>query len=560
MNQDSIQVNIQYGKRKGDIFLRGTMFDGSRKLGFEESAERVSSVKKENAEEFLRQTNGFYSVVYTEGKSGWMAVDRIRSFPLFYSFFRGKLFISDDAIWVKKQALDSEMGALEKQEFLLTGFVTGPDTLFPNVKQIQAGEVIFFDTESAGGISLKSQRYYKYVHSDYFEENEEQLHRKLDKVLTEVFERLISFAEGRTIVVPLSGGYDSRLLVFMLKKLGYENVIAFSYGVEGNEEAAISRFIAEKIGIKWEFVPYSNSLWYEWYRSPEMKDYFDIPEGIASLPHIQDWPAVWILKKDKRIPDNAVFVPGIAADLNTGGFIEGYPDIYLNNATKNDLLELILKYSYSLFPFNDISKDFQSMLRKKVLNLIENNPYGSSMGESFECWVSSEKVAKFVLNSVRVYEFFGFSWWTPFWDKGFVDYWYNVPDDFRKGQKLYKSYIATITDNFKVFGEIDPLFRDGELTTTETSLMGQWLLKPELKKVCKKNLLSIVKSTLPKKLKAKLKSLFSQSLRLKRSNQHPLAWYGIYEKDSIEKKIRRGAATVNSILILDHIKNYEKNY
>ncbi|NLE27467.1 MAG: hypothetical protein GX625_19460 [Clostridiaceae bacterium] len=557
MNQNGIQVNIRFGKKKGDIFLRGTMFDGSRKLGFEESAERISCIKKEGAGEFLRQMNGFYSVVYSNGKSGWMAVDRIRSFPLFYSFFGGKLFISDDGAWVKKQVGDSEMGDLEKQEFLLTGFVTGADTIFPNVKQIQAGEVIFFKTDETGNLKLKSQRYYNYFHKKYYDENEDELIKKFDDVLIQVFKRLISFADGRTLVVPLSGGYDSRLIVFMLKKLGYENVISFSYGVAGNEEAAISRFIAEKIGIKWEFVPYSNSLWYEWYRSQKMGDYLDIPEGIASLPHLQDWPAVWILKKEKRIPDNSVFVPGIAADLNTGGFIEKYPKIYAKNANGQALLELILKYSFSLFPFENIPKHFQLKIKEKIISLKETEPYSKSMGESFECWVSTEKVAKFVLNSVRAYEFFGFEWWTPFWDKDFVDYWYNVPDDFRKDQKLYKSYIAKVTKELNVFNGIDPLFRDGKLSKKSSKFIGCQLQNRSSTMTCIKCLKSIVKKVLPATFKDRLKRFFLRKIKKADFSKHPLAWYGIYEEKLIADKIKIGASNINSILVFDHIKKRE---
>ena len=44
----------------------------------------------------------------------------------------------------------------------------------------------------------------------------------------------------------------------MLKRLGYRNVIAFSYGRLGNEESAISNFVANDFKIRWEFIEYSN--------------------------------------------------------------------------------------------------------------------------------------------------------------------------------------------------------------------------------------------------------------------------------------------------------------
>ncbi len=86
-----------------------------------------------------------------------------------------------------------------------------------------------------------------------------------------------------------------------------------------------------------------------------MKAYFDFASGLVSLPHIQDWPAVFFLKEKKIISGDAIFVPGISADLNTGGFIEKYPKIY-SKANKNKLINLIIDYSYSLYPLKNLDK------------------------------------------------------------------------------------------------------------------------------------------------------------------------------------------------------------
>lgn len=53
-----------------------------------------------------------------------MAVDRIRSFPLFYGKQKDSLIISDVASGVKEQVGDLDIHPIARQEFLLTGFVT----------------------------------------------------------------------------------------------------------------------------------------------------------------------------------------------------------------------------------------------------------------------------------------------------------------------------------------------------------------------------------------------------------------------------------------------------
>ena len=44
--------------------------------------------------------------------------------------------------------------------------------------------------------------------------------------------KLSKSCEGKQIAIPLSGGYDSRLIASGLHKIGFKNVICFSYGLK----------------------------------------------------------------------------------------------------------------------------------------------------------------------------------------------------------------------------------------------------------------------------------------------------------------------------------------
>ncbi len=537
------KINLNDGWQTFDsMYIKGSVFDGTRKLRPEEVFDKLKSADESQISDYLRRLNGYFSIINVDENKGWMAVDRIRSFPLFYGKQRDSLFVSDVAYWVKEQIGDLHMEPIARQEFVLTGFVSGSDTLFKNVKQIQAGEVVFFDI-GQGCVNLRSNRYYDYSHTCYYDVDDEYLLHQLDIVMSDVFDRLIAIANGRTICVPLSGGYDSRLIVLMLKKLGYDNVCAFTYGTVNNEEALISKFVADELDIRWEFLEYTNELWNQWYYSDTTKDYFDMAGNLCSLPHIQDWPAVLQLKDDVN---NAIFVPGISADLNTGAFIEKYPFIYEANATEGDLLRLILNYSYELYPLNRISPDIKNIIEQKILRIIDNKPYRGTYGEKFECWVSTEKVAKFVLNSVRVYEFFGFAWWTPYWDDEFVSFWYNVPHQYRYKQRLYKAYLARITQELNILNDVDPLLRDGRLSP---KLRAQ-LSNESFKRV---DLMEIMKFIGKRILPHNIKSHLSKKAHLYRFKKHPLGWYGIHNDEHITKLIEQGAININSIVALDYL-------
>jgi len=510
-------------------FVTGTAFtkDGQKLSGkplmdhlatFEEAADLASS---------LPGLNGFYAFVVNNGNHLFAAVDRIRSIPIFYGNKGQDLFVSDDARWVREQISDVEMDPLAREEFLLTGYVTGQDTLSPGVKQVQAGELVSFQQDPHGKIRIEQRRYYRYLHTDYFHASEDELHQKLDKVLVNIFNRLITYADGRTIVVPLSGGYDSRLIVLMLKRMGYENVVAFSYGRAGNHEAEISKKVAESLGIRWEFVEYSNDLWREWYESLEMKAYFDMAGNLASLPHIQDWPAVKVLQQQGRIPNNSIFVPGHSADLPAGSRSKSVPDLYNSKGSTERLIDAIIGYHYNLFDWSKKKRELFPFFEKKILEVLGDLDQYPDQSSAFESWDISERQPKFIVNSLRVYEFFGYDWWIPFWDKEFMDYWCRISPEKRLNQSLYIKFV-------------DNLAKERGVVIQEKETMGFFSIK---------KLISIAKRVLPEEIKNWLRT----KKRLHSYKNDPMGWYGIHDDKYVLEQIRDGASMINSLLAVDYI-------
>ena len=59
----------------------------------------------------------------------------------------------------------------------------------------------------------------------------------------------------------------------------------------------------------------------------------------------------------------------------------------------------------------------------------------------FKKWDWQERQAKFIVNSVRVYEYWGYNWWLPFWDNDFMYFWQKIPLIYRKNKLLYNDYV-----------------------------------------------------------------------------------------------------------------------
>src|SRR5690554_3472882 len=92
----------------------------------------------------LKDLTGFFSLVKHEGHTVFAAVDHIRSRPLFYAVNQQGFYLSDSAEWVRQQVNDTVMDEYAKAEFQMTGYVTGRDTLYKHVKQLQAGECLVY--------------------------------------------------------------------------------------------------------------------------------------------------------------------------------------------------------------------------------------------------------------------------------------------------------------------------------------------------------------------------------------------------------------------------------
>jgi asparagine synthase (glutamine-hydrolysing) len=241
-------------------------------------------------------------------------------------------------------------------------------------------------------------------------------------------------------VVPLSGGLDSRIIVAMLKRLGAEDVICFTYGKKGNREAEISRQVAEALGYRWYFVEYTKEKLYDNYRSDDMQRYLEYGGNLVSLPVIQDFLAVKELKEEGKIPGNAVIVPGHSGDMLAGSHIPldyDQSQVY----TFGKFLEDSLKKHYNLWKWDktEFGPIFEGKIRKYAGDISVHD--NESCANAIELFDFNERQAKFIINSVRAYEFFGYQWRIPLWDAELMDFFSNVDLKQRIQQRLYICFV-----------------------------------------------------------------------------------------------------------------------
>jgi len=425
-------------------YVRGYFYDSNGK-----TIHQIFLLKKlikikspDDFADLLKNIDGCFSIILKNKNLLFAATDRIRSFPLFYSYDSGKVILRDKLYRNKSK---EKISNLSSYEFTHTGYVTNDNTLLENVFQIQAGEYIFFDSSN-----LNKSKYYDFLHFLTPIEDYEEMKFSLKTSINNSFSRLINSTQDKRLIIPLSGGLDSRLIVTSLHKYGKKNVVCFTYGLAKSKEVEVSKSIAKDLGYEWHFVNYGNKIWKQCYSSDLMKEYLLFSGNLCSLPHMQDWPAVWQLKSMDVLCNNSIFIPGHAADFVAGSHIPHDINLLTSPDIKT-LKNMIIKEHFKLSKkiYSNEYETLNSKLMKNIENPFLNKKIDSidDVANLFEYWDWQERQAKFIANSCRVYEFWGYEWRLPFWDRGFVDFWRAVPLSQRLNKKLYKEVL--IEDDYK---------------------------------------------------------------------------------------------------------------
>lgn len=371
----------------------------------------------------LQNLNGVFSLIITHKNLCYLCCDKTRYFPVFYKISNEQLTVSDDPGLLRSE--NDQPDYLSEEEFRRTGYVTGNRTLLQNIHQVKAGELLTIENSTVSERSIFSFRIKKEELKLYGDPITE-LKEKIDNS----FIRLKRSLAGKNPVVPLSGGFDSRLIACKLKDAGFNNTICFTYG-RNNQEVQLSKIVAEKLGFKWYFIDYEKIIKHrDLLQEKEFLKYYKYAARYTSMFYLQEFPAVEYLKENDLIPDNAVFIPGHSGDLLGGS---QFSKVFKPTIRANEVAKEVLSSKYFMYPSDRTIKYMLLDLIERQLGDTENY-IGYSI---FEDWDIKEKIAKFIFNSAQVFTYFGYEVRFPYWDNELVEFFRTLPPEYRTGKKLY---------------------------------------------------------------------------------------------------------------------------
>lgn len=376
---------------------------------------------REFDEKLLKFANGNFALILKIGDEIFVATDLIRSCPV-YTTCQGNHLLITDTVNGNSSALAPDLSAVGT--FIAAHYTFGTQTVFRNCESVGPGEILHIRP----GHNPARHSYFRFIYDPSVVnlKSDGELSRELDRLLESLFSRMIAQQPEDTLwIVPLSGGIDSRIIANYLSRLKAPNVLCFSYGIPGNPQSELSRRVANTLNLDWTFIEYTEKKWGELHRKGQIDRFLRYSFNGDSLPHLQDFLAVYELKKRGLTTPNSFVVPG-----HNLGFVADY--VSNDEITSNKEADVISKIIDKF-----IQSSATSAIRKQITEQFRTLEVGAASYVEYFAWANRH--TKFTGNSVRVYEFFDLGWRMPYWEKDLLEFWLKIDVERRRDQNLYLS-------------------------------------------------------------------------------------------------------------------------
>jgi asparagine synthase (glutamine-hydrolysing) len=455
MNQVILVYNYNYfWHHREDLSFKGFFFDRDGKHFHESGALDVLTplTDRKAIRTMAESIDGPFSYIRQTDEGIVICAGAMSIFPVFYTWEGGKWLVSDSSDQLLNMRHEKECNTEAFDEFMGAGLVLGRETLLKDIFKSRAAEILLLKPDG----TYESEIYNYFLPKAFWGESLTELKVKLVYKLKNVIKRLITSLKDRTVVVPLSGGYDSRLIVCLLKNAGYKKVICFSYG-RPNAESELSERVANQLGYQWFFIDYQKLNTKGFLHDPVFQDYYRYVGNNYTMPYLQEYFAVKYLKDNNLVPDESVFIPGHGGDFLAGGHVKKAAK------TRRDLKNLaphIAKKYFQFIPLGNAAKD--QIIKRLEQWIEEYNPPECATDPIYsvyvEDWYVKERGSKFIFQSAQVFPYFGYAFRLPLWHKDLRNLFRQVPFDLRLNQILYYQLLE---DEF--FKPLGVFFEDEEL-------------------------------------------------------------------------------------------------
>lgn len=342
-------------------------------------------------------------LVYFDGEDIFVENDWLGSIPIFYN--ESNVIVSTLSL---KTLTYKEIHPEGLANFVEFGYSILEQTPFKEVKFMRYYSRLVINKD---GITIQ----YKedpVLKTDLFNNKSDEVtvFNKIKKYVSEV--------EAKTndeIILPTSGGYDSRLLNICVDDKS--RIRSYTYGISDDQslsfEVVHAKKISEILGTQWEQIKLGEFDQYicDWF------NLFGVSTHLHGMYHIEFYKK--ILEKHK-FKEKATFLSGIVGDAWAGkvnvGAIDNFNEVTklaYSHGANADIRQLLVQYNYALR--NNFFYEHEKYLGNEKVRIVFLIRF------------------KIILISylVIVPEYFGFPVWTPYLNFNIVVEMLNLPEERR---------------------------------------------------------------------------------------------------------------------------------
>lgn len=419
---------------RGELFSDGTYRETDGAALFDDVYGHASFVER------LSTLTGQYAVIVDRGETVHAAVDHIRSVPLYYGTNGDTVYLSDSPSWIRGKLSSDACDPDAVTEFLLTGYVTGNETLYPALRQLQPGQVL---TVRGDDTDPRIGRHFSFTGAETARADRATLLDRLQSALDASFERLARRADGRPLLLGLSGGYDSRLIALMLDRIGYENVYTFTFPdflTDGDREIASQ--VAGDLSFEWEPIDITERDLWEFFHADEYERLRASVEDYATVTPFLFWALVLSKVRDApALPDEGIVLTG----HGIGGAGAHQPD-FDAAVDRQTAVDWVWTRHYNMRHIDDadVEARMKRRIRDRVGPVDDGDP--TAVLDAIIGWYWQERTPKFLARHADSYAFWGYDRWLPLWDRELAAFWATVPMEYRREKALYRECIEGLSE------------------------------------------------------------------------------------------------------------------
>ncbi len=415
-----------------NIFVTGFTWLAEEYISGELFIKAISenSASFESFKIFAGQLNGQFAIVVFNETDTWAVCSHTWSYPLFYRFDNNNVYFSDNPKKLLSDKKEKETLSFSKLYFLAFGVTPGNTTLKKGIFQVQPGEIL-----RLGQNNTESFKIFTSAVQNKTTEKAEIKETDLHHILLNVFEKQYKCLKDKQVLLPLTRGYDSRLLGCLLKEFGHRNVICATWGRHQNSEQETARKVAGQLGYDHIFVDYSQEVPNGFSHTKEFESFIGYSGHFSSMPFLQDYFAIRTLKNKKIIDNQTVALPGHPGDFLRGSHLD-------SKMADNDTSYMISKIIDAFGSSFPLRTEQEKRIREHISQTFFSQK-DESLWSNYENWDYEERQCKFIGNSTLVFPFFGLEFLMPLFDLKILRFFQKVPFKQKLGAKLYNHTLET---------------------------------------------------------------------------------------------------------------------